>query len=65
MGMNKVVQLLRIIASGYLHQSFYRCEEAVLELQKLDDRQYNSARILSIIGKAYYDAIDYQTVIPT
>lgn len=61
-GMNKVLQLLGIIANGYAHQSLYRCEKAALELQKLDDRQYNSARVLCILGKAYYDAGDHKTV---
>lgn len=61
-GMNKVMKMLCIIASGYLHQSFYHCEKAALELQKLDDNQYNSARVLCILGKAYYDASDFQSV---
>lgn len=61
-GMNKVLRVLCIIANGYLYQSFYYCEKAALELQKLDDRQYNSPRVLCILGKAYYDAGDYQSV---
>lgn len=61
-GMNKVLQVLCIIANGYVYQSFYHCEKAALELQKLDDPQYNSARVLCILGKAYYDAGDYQSV---
>ncbi|KAG2237222.1 hypothetical protein INT48_006626 [Thamnidium elegans] len=60
-GMNKVLQVLCIIANGYVYQSFYHCEKAALELQKLDDPQYNSARVLCILGKAYYDAGDYQS----
>lgn len=58
-GMNKVKNVLCILANGYMHQSFYHCETAALELQKLDDQQYNSARVLCILGKAYYDAGDY------
>lgn len=61
-GMNKVMKVLCIIASGYLHQSFHHCEKAALELQKLDDNQYNSARVLCILGKAYYDASDFKSV---
>jgi tetratricopeptide (TPR) repeat protein len=59
--MNKVVKVLGILASGYLHQSFYHCETAALELQKLDDQQYNSPRVLCILGKAYYDAGDHHS----
>ncbi|GAN08642.1 hypothetical protein MAM1_0216d08157 [Mucor ambiguus] len=58
-GMNRIMKVLCILANGYLRQSFYNCEKAALELQQLDDRQYNSARVLCILGKAYYDAGDY------
>lgn len=60
-GMNKVMKVLCIIANGYLYQSFYYCEKAALELQKLDDCQYNSARVLCLLGRAYYDAGDYKS----
>ncbi|KAI8641660.1 hypothetical protein BD408DRAFT_444096 [Parasitella parasitica] len=58
-GMNKIMRVLCILANGYMRQSFYDCENAALELQQLDDQQYNSARVLCILGKAYYDAGDY------
>ncbi|KAF1807300.1 hypothetical protein V8B55DRAFT_1464414 [Mucor lusitanicus] len=58
-GMNRIMKVLCILANGYLRQSFYNCEKAALELQQLDDHQYNSARVLCILGKAYYDAGDY------
>ncbi|CEP08203.1 hypothetical protein [Parasitella parasitica] len=58
-GMNKIMKVLCILANGYMRQSFYDCENAALELQQLDDQQYNSARVLCILGKAYYDAGDY------
>jgi hypothetical protein len=57
-----VIELLSIVATGYLYQSFYKCKEAALELQQLDDNQYNSARVLCIIGKAYYDVGEYESV---
>lgn len=60
--MNKVLNLLSIIAGGYVYQSLYRCERAALELQQLDDRQYNTARVLCILGKAYHDSSDVKTV---
>ncbi|KAI7894620.1 uncharacterized protein EV154DRAFT_438092 [Mucor mucedo] len=63
-GMNKVLDLLSIIVSGYVYQSLYQCGRAALELQKLDDRQYNTARVLCILGKSYYDASDYKTAVP-
>ncbi|EIE88634.1 hypothetical protein RO3G_13345 [Rhizopus delemar RA 99-880] len=60
-GINRVIELLSIVATGYLYQSFYKCKEAALELQQLDDNQYNSARVLCIIGKAYYDVGEYES----
>ncbi|KAI8970465.1 hypothetical protein BDF20DRAFT_891462 [Mycotypha africana] len=58
--MNQVIKLLRIIANGYLYQSFYHPRRAALELQQLDDNQYGSPRILSIIGKALHDSTDFK-----
>ncbi|KAI9472202.1 MAG: hypothetical protein EXX96DRAFT_642715 [Benjaminiella poitrasii] len=58
-GMNKVLKVLCILANGYFYQSFHHCEKAVLELQKLDDKQYNSPRVLGVLGISYYDAGDY------
>lgn len=55
------MNVLCILANGYANQSFYHCEKAALELQKLDDQQYNSARVLCMLGKTYYDAGDYQS----
>lgn len=60
--MNKVMSVLRTFARGYMYHSFYHCREAALSLQKLDDRQYDTPRILCILGKAYYDAGDYESV---
>jgi hypothetical protein len=60
--MNRVMRLLRIIANGHLYQTFYYCEKAALELQKLDDCQYNSPHVLCLLGRAYYDASDYKCV---
>ncbi|KAG2227113.1 hypothetical protein INT45_003843 [Circinella minor] len=58
--MNKTIGVLRILANGYMYHSFYRCREAALVLQQLDDSQYETARVLCLLGKAYYDASDYQ-----
>lgn len=60
--MNKVLATLRVIAKGYRYQSAYKCRDAVLELQRLDDKQYDTPSILCILGKAYYHVGDYQMV---
>ncbi|KAI9491068.1 hypothetical protein BDB00DRAFT_767768 [Zychaea mexicana] len=59
--MNRTIGVLRVLANGYIYHSFYRCREAALVLQELDDAQYDTARVLCILGKAYYDAGDYQS----
>ncbi|KAI9282759.1 hypothetical protein BY458DRAFT_531135 [Sporodiniella umbellata] len=58
--MNKIVKLLRIMAKGYFYKSSYYGEKAIVELKQLDARQYETAWILSILGKAYYDTSDYE-----
>ncbi|KAG2236703.1 hypothetical protein INT48_000701 [Thamnidium elegans] len=35
--------------------------KAVLELNQLDDCQYDSPRVLCMLGKTYYDTTDYET----
>ncbi|KAM3586084.1 anaphase-promoting complex subunit cdc27 [Umbelopsis sp. WA50703] len=59
--MNKVIGILRILATGYLHAANYQCRETSLVLQQLDDQQYETAWVQCAMGKAYYDAGDYQT----
>ncbi|KAI8373218.1 uncharacterized protein BYT42DRAFT_647142 [Radiomyces spectabilis] len=59
--MNRLICLLKILANGYMYQSLYGCREAALELQKLDNQQYDTAWVLSTIGKAYYNSSDYLT----
>ncbi|KAI8081581.1 uncharacterized protein BX664DRAFT_285703 [Halteromyces radiatus] len=58
--MNNVIRVIGIIAKGYMYQSSYRCRETALELQKLDDQQYDTASVLSLLGQAYYDSGNHQ-----
>ncbi|KAF7722318.1 hypothetical protein EC973_003442 [Apophysomyces ossiformis] len=59
--MNRVIAVLRILANGYLCQSRYLCQPAALELQKLNDQQYDTPLVMQTLGKAYYDAGDCET----
>ncbi|KAI8584254.1 hypothetical protein K450DRAFT_218898 [Umbelopsis ramanniana AG] len=58
---NKVIGILRVLATGYLHAANYQCRETSLVLQQLDDQQYETAWVQCAMGKAYYDAGDYPT----
>jgi hypothetical protein len=60
--MNKIIRILRIFGMGYFYQSSYYCRETALELQKLDQAQYDTAPVLCLLGQAYYDAGDHQMV---
>ncbi|KAI9314872.1 hypothetical protein BX666DRAFT_2029115 [Dichotomocladium elegans] len=59
--MNKVQRVLSVIAEAYMSHSFYHCREAALALQKLDDCQYDTPRVLCMLGKTYYDVGDYES----
>lgn len=61
--MNRVMKLLRVMASGYLFQSLYYDADSVTELKQLNTSQYESARVLCLLGKAYYNAGEYHSVI--
>ncbi|KAI8065630.1 hypothetical protein BC940DRAFT_303882 [Gongronella butleri] len=58
--MNRVIRVIRILALAFTHQSSYHCRTTALALQQLDDRQYDTPRVLSLMGHAYYDTGDYQ-----
>ncbi|CAO3697154.1 unnamed protein product [Rhizopus stolonifer] len=60
-GMNRVMKLLRVMASGYLFQSLYYDADSVTELKQLNTSQYESARVLCLLGKAYYNAGEYHS----
>ncbi|KAI7870159.1 hypothetical protein BDF14DRAFT_1775163 [Spinellus fusiger] len=62
-GMNQVLYVVRIIAEAYQHQSSYHCKETVLALHQLDDYQYESARVLCILGTVFYNDADYENAV--
>ncbi|CAO3595760.1 unnamed protein product [Absidia cylindrospora] len=57
--MNKIIRISLIIAKGYYYQAHYYCRETALELQKLDNSQYDTPSVLCLMGRAYYDAGDH------
>ncbi|KAI8978537.1 hypothetical protein BDB01DRAFT_799126 [Pilobolus umbonatus] len=57
--MARILHILQVIGSGYMYQTLYECRKSVLELQKLDNRQYDTPTVLCIIGKDYYDTGDH------
>lgn len=60
--MNRVIGVLRVMAVSSQLQKRYEHRQATLELQKLDDRQYDTPRVMVMLGTAYYDIGNYATV---
>ncbi|XP_022715021.1 cell division cycle protein 27 homolog B-like isoform X2 [Durio zibethinus] len=58
-GISDTINLLRILGEGYRHLCEYRCQEALNVYQKLSSKQYNTGWVLSQVGKAYFELVDY------
>ncbi|EOY26904.1 CDC27 family protein, putative [Theobroma cacao] len=58
-GVLDTMSLLRILGEGYRHLCGYRCQEALNVYQKLSLKQYNTGWVLSQVGKAYFELVDY------
>ncbi|KAL4309745.1 hypothetical protein GQ457_01G039580 [Hibiscus cannabinus] len=58
-GISDTLKLLRILGEGYRHLCMFRCKEALNVFQKLSSKQYNTSWVLSQVGKAYFELVDY------
>ncbi|XP_016740991.1 cell division cycle protein 27 homolog B isoform X1 [Gossypium hirsutum] len=58
-GISDTMKLLRTLGEGYRHLCMFRCKEALNVYQKLSSKQYNTGWILSQVGKAYFELVDY------
>ncbi|XP_039053686.1 cell division cycle protein 27 homolog B-like [Hibiscus syriacus] len=58
-GISDTLTLLRILGEGYRHLCMFRCKEALNVYQKLSSKQYNTGWVLSQVGKAYFELVDY------
>ncbi|XP_040940965.1 cell division cycle protein 27 homolog B isoform X3 [Gossypium hirsutum] len=58
-GISNTMKLLRTLGEGYRHLCMFRCKEALNVYQKLSSKQYNTGWILSQVGKAYFELVDY------
>ncbi|KAK9014039.1 hypothetical protein V6N11_005212 [Hibiscus sabdariffa] len=58
-GISDTLKLLRILGEGYRHLCMFRCKEALNVFQKLSSKQYNTSWVLSQVGKAYSELVDY------
>ncbi|XP_058101665.1 cell division cycle protein 27 homolog B isoform X2 [Magnolia sinica] len=58
-GVLELLGLLRTLGEGYRLSCMYRCQEALEVYLKLSHRQYNTGWVLSQVGKAYFELVDY------
>ncbi|KAF5810721.1 putative tetratricopeptide-like helical domain superfamily, acetyltransferase A, auxiliary subunit [Helianthus annuus] len=58
-GALEVLSLLKIIGEGYRLSCLYRCQDALDVFQQLPLKHYNTAWVLSQVGKAHFELVDY------
>ncbi|XP_039142291.1 cell division cycle protein 27 homolog B isoform X2 [Dioscorea cayenensis subsp. rotundata] len=58
-GIRELLGLLRTLGEGYRFSCMHRSQEALEVYQKLSQNQYNTGWVLSQIGKAHFEMVDY------
>ncbi|CAI0628672.1 unnamed protein product [Linum tenue] len=58
-GTSEILSLLRILGEGYRFSCSYRCQDALDAYMKLPHKHYNTGWVLSQVGKAYFELVDY------
>ncbi|KAB1224409.1 hypothetical protein CJ030_MR2G016298 [Morella rubra] len=58
-GASEIMGLLRTLGEGYRLSCMYRCQEALDAYLKLPHKHYNTGWVLSQVGKAYFELVDY------
>ncbi|EFA78389.1 anaphase promoting complex subunit 3 [Heterostelium album PN500] len=56
----ELLSLFFIIATAYKYLYNYQCKEAIDTFNRLSSTQKNTGWILTMIGKAYFELVDYQ-----
>ncbi|VFQ68914.1 unnamed protein product [Cuscuta campestris] len=58
-GASEIMALLRILGEGFRFSCLYRCRDALDMYNKLPHKHYNTGWVLSQVGKAYFEMVDY------
>ncbi|GLT51701.1 hypothetical protein SLA2020_250940 [Shorea laevis] len=58
-GASEILGLLRILGEGYRLSCKYRCQDALDVYLKLPHKHYSTGWVLSQVGKAYFELVDY------
>ncbi|TMX03883.1 hypothetical protein EJD97_013253 [Solanum chilense] len=59
-GASDILSLFRILGEGYRLSCLYRCQDALDVYNKLPHKHYHTGWVLSQIGRAYFEMVDYQ-----
>ncbi len=62
LGAAQLLSLLRLLGNAFRLLCTYRCQESIALFQKIPPVHYNTGWVLSQIGRAYYEMIDYHEV---
>ncbi|XP_068647637.1 cell division cycle protein 27 homolog B-like [Aristolochia californica] len=58
-GVAELLGLLRTLGEGYRLSCLYKCQDSLEVFLKLSHQQYNTGWVLSQVGKAYFELVDY------
>ncbi|XP_022865632.1 cell division cycle protein 27 homolog B-like [Olea europaea var. sylvestris] len=58
-GASEILGLLMILGEGYRLSCLYRCQDALDTYIKLPQKHYNTGWVLSQVGKAHFEMVDY------
>ncbi|CAN1177460.1 Cell division cycle protein 27 homolog B [Linum perenne] len=58
-GASEILNLLKSYGEGYRLSCLYRCQDALDAYLKLPHKHYNTSWVLSQVGKAYFELVDY------
>ncbi|CAJ1947310.1 unnamed protein product [Sphenostylis stenocarpa] len=58
-GISEILTLLRVLGEGYRLSCQYRSQDALDTYLKLPQKHYNTGWVLSQVGKAYFELVDY------
>ncbi|CAN7076986.1 unnamed protein product [Brassica oleracea var. botrytis] len=58
-GISEILSLLRTLGEGCRLSYMYKCQEALDTYMNLPHKHYNTGWVLSQVGKAYFELIDY------
>ncbi|EXB59785.1 Cell division cycle protein 27-B-like protein [Morus notabilis] len=58
-GIAEILSLLGTLGEGYRLSCMYKCQDALDVYLKLPHKHYNTGWVLSQVGKAYFELVDY------